>query len=204
MSEEMYTVQIGREVRQYEKGTTYRKIAEDFQKDYENDIVLVFIDEKLQELHKKLTKNCVMRFVTTGDEIGHKTYKRSMCFMLVKAIYDSAPKGAVSKVRIHYSVSKGYYCTVEGDVVLNQEFLNLVTARMEKMAEENMPIGKRSVHTDEAVALFKKYGMHDKEKLFNYRRVSRVNIYNMNEFEDYYYGYMVPSAGYLKYFYIML
>ena len=204
MSEEMYTVQIGREVRQYEKGTTYWKIAEDFQKDYENDIVLVFIDEKLQELHKKLTKNCVMRFVTTGDEIGHKTYKRSMCFMLVKAIYDSAPKGAVSKVRIHYSVSKGYYCTVEGDVVLNQEFLNLVTARMEKMAEENMPIGKRSVHTDEAVALFKKYGMHDKEKLFNYRRVSRVNIYNMNEFEDYYYGYMVPSAGYLKYFKLYL
>ena len=46
--------------------------------------------------------------------------------------------------------------------------------------------------------------MHDKEKLFNYRRVSRVNIYNMNEFEDYYYGYMVPSAGYLKYFKLYL
>lgn len=204
MSAEMYTVQIGREVRQYEKGTTYKKIAEDFQKDYENDIVLVFIDEKLQELHKKLTKDCVMRFVTTADEIGHKTYKRSMCFMLVKAIYDVAGKGAVSKVRIHFSVSRGYYCTVEGNVTVDQEFLNQVTARMEEMIAENMPIGKRSVHTDEAVALFRKHGMYDKEKLFNYRRVSRVNIYNMNEFEDYYYGYMVPSAGYLKYFKLFL
>lgn len=204
MSAEMYTVQIGREVRQYEKGTTYKKIAEDFQKDYENDIVLVFIDEKLQELHKKLTKDCVMRFVTTADEIGHKTYKRSMCFMLVKAIYDVAGKGAVSKVRIHFSVSRGYYCTVEGNVTVNQEFLNQVTVRMEEMIAENMPIGKRSVHTDEAVALFRKHGMYDKEKLFNYRRVSRVNIYNMNEFEDYYYGYMVPSAGYLKYFKLFL
>ena len=89
-------------------------------------------------------------------------------------------------------------------MVLNQELLDRVTARMEEMIGENMLIGKRSVHTDEAVALFKRYGMHDKEKLFNYRRVSRVNIYNMNEFEDYYYGYMVPSAGYLKYFKLYL
>ncbi|MCI9215795.1 nucleoside kinase [Lachnospiraceae bacterium 42-17] len=201
---EMFTVRIGREERQYEKGTTYQKIAEDFQKEYDNDIVLVFVDEKLQELYKNLYKDCEIRFVTTGDEIGHKTYRRSMCFMLVKAIYDAAGEGTVDKVRIHYSVSKGYYCTVEGSVVLNQELLDRVTARMEEMIGENMLIGKRSVHTDEAVALFKRYGMHDKEKLFNYRRVSRVNIYNMNEFEDYYYGYMVPSAGYLKYFKLYL
>ena len=46
--------------------------------------------------------------------------------------------------------------------------------------------------------------MHDKEKLFYYRRVSRVNIYNIEEFEDYYYGYMVPDTGYLKYFDLLL
>ena len=91
---EMFTVRIGREERQYEKGTTYQKIAEDFQKEYDNDIVLVFVDEKLQELYKKLYKDCEIRFVTTGDEIGHKTYRRSMCFMLVKAIYDSAFAGS--------------------------------------------------------------------------------------------------------------
>ena len=68
------------------------------------------------------------------------------------------------------------------------------------MVEMDMPIYKRSVNTDEAIALFGRHGMHDKERLFRYRRVSKVNIYSMNEFEDYYYGYMVPSAGYLKYF----
>ena len=52
--------------------------------------------------------------------------------------------------------------------------------------------------------LFARYGMHDKEKLFAYRRVSKVNIYSINEFEDYYYGYMVPSTGYLKYFKLYL
>ncbi len=67
-----------------------------------------------------------------------------------------------------------------------------------------MPIHKRSVRTDDAIALFGRHGMHDKERLFRYRRVSKVNIYSMNEFEDYHYGYMVPSAGYLKYFKLYL
>ncbi len=75
---------------------------------------------------------------------------------------------------------------------------------MKSLVEMDMPIWKRSVNTDEAITLFHRHGMLDKERLFHYRRVSKVNIYSMNEFEDYYYGYMVPSAGYLKYFKLKL
>ena len=204
MGKEMFHVQIGNEIKEYEAGTAYRKIAGDYQADYENDIVLAFVDGKLQELHKTLKKDCTMSFVTTGEDIGHKTYKRSMCLMLVKAVYDVADHAKIEKVRIHYSVSKGLYCTVEGDIVPDQEFLNCVEARMMDMVEADMPICKRTVHTDDAIALFGQHGMYDKERLFTYRRVSKVNIYSMNEFEDYYYGYMVPSAGYLRYFKLYL
>ena len=88
MEKKMYSVQIGDEIRQYEAGTTYRQIAAEHQKDYEDDIVLVFINDRLQELHKTLEGDCVMRFETTSGPIGHKTYKRSMSLMLVKAVYD--------------------------------------------------------------------------------------------------------------------
>ena len=204
MEKKMYSVQIGDEIRQYEAGTTYRQIAAEHQKDYEDDIVLVFINDRLQELHKTLEGDCVMRFETTSGPIGHKTYKRSMSLMLVKAVYDVANHDDIDKVRIHYSVSKGYYCTIEGTIRLDQEFLEHVEARMREMVEMDMPIHKRSIHTDDAIALFGQHGMHDKERLFEYRRVSKVNIYSMNEFEDYYYGYMVPSAGYLRYFKLYL
>ena len=66
--------------------------------------------------------------------------------------------------------------------------------RMRELCAQKIPVNKRSVHTEEAVALFHRHGMYDKERLFEYRRVSKVNIYSMNEFEDYYYGYMVPDA----------
>lgn len=204
MTEKMVTVQIGTEKKQYPEGTAYLEIAREYQNQYENDIVLVYVNHRLQELHKVLKADCTLRFVTTADEIGHKTYKRSVSLLFVKAIYDVADRSNVEKVRIHYSVSKGYYCTIEGNVRLSQEFLERVEERMTELVAMDIPIGKKTINTDEAVALFGQHGMRDKEKLFKYRRVSKVNIYNMNEFEDYFYGYMVPSAGYLRYFKLYL
>ena len=201
---EKYSVQVEDRVVQYAAGTSYREIAADYQKNYENDIVLVIVNERLQELQKTLQGDCTMRFITTGDPIGHKTYKRSMNLLLVKAVYDVCNHADIEKVRIHFSVGDGYYCTVEGAVHVNEAFLEKVRKRMRELVEMDMPIHKRTIHTDDAVALFRQHGMHDKERLFEYRRVSKVNIYSMNEFEDYYYGYMVPSAGYLKYFELYL
>ncbi|MEG1505028.1 MAG: nucleoside kinase [Lachnospiraceae bacterium] len=204
METKMYNVQIGNVIKQYPEGTSFQTIAEEMQEQYPSDIVLVFADGRLQELRKQLRQDISLSFITTEDPIGHKTYKRSMSLMLVKAIYDVGNHEHIQKVRIHYSLSKGYYCTIAGDIKLNQEFLEHVEMRMMEMVEQNMPIQKRSIRTDDAVSLFRQQGMYHKEQLFEYRRVSRVNIYSMNKFEDYYYGYMVPSAGYLRYFKLYL
>ncbi|XCP87045.1 nucleoside kinase [Roseburia hominis] len=200
MEDRMYQVEIGGQCREYPEGTSYLTIAKEYQKDYENDIVLAYVEGRLQELRKQVNCDCKLRFVTTADAAGHLTYKRSMSLLMVKSVYDTAGHDNVEQVRIHFSVDRGYYCTVKGNVLLDQEFLDRVEKRMREIVEQDMPFGKRTIHTDEAIALFNKHGMRDKEKLFNYRRVSKVNIYSLNEFEDYYYGYMVPSTGYLKYF----
>ena len=187
MTEHMCRVTIDGETRLYAEGTAYQEIAEEYQPRYEHQIVLVFVGKyRLRELRKCVEEDCELRFVTTGDPIGHATYKRSMCLLLVKAVHDVAGHDKLERVRLHFSVDKGYYCTVEGDVEL--------------ISSENVPIDKRSIHTDSAVELFHRHGMYDKERLFEYRRVSKVNIYSINEFEDYYYGYMVPDTGCLKYF----
>ena len=200
MAGEMCTVYIGNEEKVYEKGTTYEQIAAEYQKQYADDIVLVFSDGKLQELPKKIKPRCRIEFVTTASAVGIATYRRSMCLLLVKAIYDVAGREKVEKVRIQFSVSKGYYCTVKGEFEITEEFLADVRRKMHQMVEESIPIKKRSVRVDDAIALFRKYGMYDKERLFKYRRVSTVNLYSINGFEDYYYGYMVPNTSYLKYF----
>ena len=201
MTEKMCRVSVDGETREYKAGTTYQQIAEDFQSRYAHQIVLAYEDaRRLRELRKPLEDDCELRFVTTGDEVGHSTYKRSMCFLLVKAVHDVAGHDRIDRVRIHFSLDKGYYCTVEGNVNVDEPFLERVSGRMKELSDQRIPIDKRSIHTEEAVALFHRHGMYDKERLFEYRRVSKVNIYSMNEFEDYYYGYMVPDAGCLRYF----
>ncbi len=201
MEDSRCRVRIDGEIREYAAGTTYQAVAEDFQSRYEHQIVLAFVGRnRLQELRKTVEEDCEIRFITTADSIGHATYKRSMCFLLVKAVHDVAGHDRIERVRIHFSVDKGYYCTVEGNVELTEEFLDRVSERMRELSSEKIKIDKRGVHTQDAVEMFHRHGMYDKERLFAYRRVSKVNIYSMNEFEDYYYGYMVPDAGCLKYF----
>lgn len=204
MEQQMYKVQIDGEERSFPAGTTYLQIVGEYQERYPHDIVLVYVNGKLQELGKKLKKDCTLHFVTTGETIGNLTYRRGVSFLLVKAVYDTIGHDKIEQVRIHFSVDKGYYCTIKGDQKLDQELLARIEERMHEMADMDLSIRKRSVHTDEAVEMFRKYGMKDKERLFRYRRVSTVNIYSINEFEDYYYGYMVPSTGYLKYFKLYL
>lgn len=200
MGQKSVNVEIMGETRDYPVGTSFAEIVEPYQKSSEAPVILVTVNGKLKELHKKLKYDSKIEFVTTKDNIGHSTYKRSVCMLLLKAIYDVAGKDDVDHVVIHYSVGSGYYFTMKGSTVLNQGFLDQVKARMHQLAEERIPIEKRSVSTDEAIALFRRHRMYDKEQLFRYRRGSRVNLYRIGNFEDYYYGYMANHTGYLRYF----
>lgn len=204
MKEKLFQVTIGNQTESYPPGTLFSQIAEAHQHEYDNTIVLVIVDGKLEELYKEVKKNCVLQFVTTAEQIGHKTYERSMCMMMAKAIFDVGGGKTIDQVRLRYNISDGLYCTMHDGREITQEFLDAVKARMHELVEQRILIHKRNINTDKAIELFRRHGMHDKEKLFYYRRVSRVNIYNIEEFEDYYYGYMVPDTGYLKYFDLLL
>lgn len=200
MEQKMVKVEIMGETREYPAGTTFAEIVEPYQKVSEAPVILVTVNGKLKELHKKLKYDSRIGFVTTKDNIGHQTYKRSACMILLKAIYDIAGKEHVDNVVIHYSVGSGYYFTMKGSKIPDQKFLDQVKARMYEIVEAKLPIEKRTVSTDEAIALFHKHRMYDKEQLFRYRRVSRVNLYRIDTFEDYFYGYMANHTGYIRYF----
>lgn len=196
----MFKVVINGETKEYAAGTTYREIVDAYQGETDTPVILVMVNGKLREIQKELKSDCTLELVTTKDHIGFETYKRTVCLVLLRAIYDVAGRENVDKVMIHYSVGNGYYFTMSGRAVLDQKFLDQVKAQMKSLADAHTPIGKRSVNTDEAVALFHHHRMYDKEKLFRFRCVSKVNIYSIGYYDDYFYGYMADNAGYVKYF----
>ena len=187
--------------RNYAVGTTYEEIADEFQEKYKGLIALVIADGKIRELTKKLERDCTISFLTLQDDIGHKTYERTATMMLIKAVYDVLEKDQhVEKVKVEFAIGQGFFCNLKGDFKIKQEFVDRINRRMTEMVEEKIPIEKRSLPLDEAVELFEKQGMKDKVKLFRYRRSSTVNVYSLGGFYDYYYGYMLPDTGYMKYF----
>ena len=200
----MVKVEINEVVKEYKVGTSLLEISKEHQGEYEYDIILAFVDGKLRELSKSITKDCRVSFVTTKEDVGHKTYERGMTLLMLKAMYQEIGRKNIEKIYVEFSLGNAYYCEIYPETVLTQEVLERVKERMNRMVEQDLPFEKFSIHTDDAIDLFFRYGMHDKHKLFRYRRVSKANIYNLDGFQDYFYGYMPPSTGYLKYFDLQL
>ena len=197
---EMLKVELNGTEKEYPYGTSLLEIAGEHQDKYENDILLALLNNRLVELNKPLRESGTLTFLTGEDEAGMNTYRRSAELLMIKAMYDITDKDTVDRLVVHFSLSKGLYCTIRGRKGVDEQFLNRMKGRMEELREQAVPIEKRSVHTREAVERFRKHGMEDKVRILRYRRVSRLNVYNMDNLEDYFYGYMLPDASYIKYY----
>ena len=184
----------------YPQGTPYRAIAADFQDRYPHDILLVNRGGKLCELHKTLDRDCSLKMVTAQDKPGIQTYERGAVFLMLKAFYDVAGQENVERISVEYSLSSALFILARGNFTLDQALLDRVEARMRELSAQALPIEKRSVSTDDAVELFLKARMVHKARLLSFRINSHVNVYSLDGFVDYFYGYMVPDTGYIRCF----
>ncbi len=196
----MYTVTINGEQKTYPEGTTFEQIAQEHQGEYGNLIALVAADGKIQELFKKLRRSCEITFFTLRDDVGHKTYVRSATMLFLKSVYDCFGAEAAHRCRVDFAIGNGYFIHPRGLVPANGENAERIKKRMLELTESGTPFVKHSYPLDDAIAFFGSRGMRDKEKLFRYRRSSTVNVYEMEGYFDYYYGYMLPNAGYVRWF----
>ena len=202
---------------------TLEAVADRFKDYYEDDIILGIVNGRLRELNKKIKSDCELSFVTTADRDGRRTYRRSVVLLLQRAIYDVY--GSMTQLHVMHSLGEGYYCQLEKAVEcadsqqekynedtdlqgsrenseksVTEHDIDRIVCSMCSFVEKDLPITKHSAKTQYAEQLFKEKGLHDKERLLHYRRSSRVNLYELDGVVDYFYGFMAPSTGMLKYF----
>ena len=201
---------------------TLEAVADRFKDYYEDDIILGIVNGRLRELNKKIKSDCELSFVTTADRDGRRTYRRSVVLLLQRAIYDVY--GSMTQLHVMHSLGEGYYCQLEKAVEcadsqqekynedtdqgsrenseksVTEHDIDRIVCSMYSFVEKDLPITKHSAKTQYAEQLFKEKGLHDKERLLHYRRSSRVNLYELDGVVDYFYGFMAPSTGMLKYF----
>ena len=196
----MITVTVDGNAYTYPQGTSYRTIAADFQDRYPCDILLVNRDGRLCELHKSLDRDCTLQMLTARDKPGIQTYERSAVLLLLKAFYDTVGRESVERISVEYSLSSALFLLAKGSFTLDQSLLERVEERMRELSAAKLPIEKRSISTDDAMELFRGAGLIHKADLLSFRINSRVNVYSLDGFVDYFYGYMVPDTGYIRCF----
>ena len=196
----MYRVTIEGKTMQVSERVTYEQLVEPYQGKDGQLIALVCADGKIRELFKKVNKDCEIKFFTLKDDIGFKTYVRTATMLFMKAVHDLFGKEAAAQSRMQYSIGHGYYITPQGTFEPSEENARRLKERMQELVELKIPFMKRPYPIDDALELFERQGMTDKVKLFRYRRTSAVNIYECDGYCDYFYGYMMPNTGYVKWF----
>lgn len=199
-NKQSYVVTVNGEAKEYAAGITFEKIAESYQKEYPCQIALAVRNGKIKELFKKVDKDCTVEFLTVSDDTGHKTYNRTATIILMKAINDIVGIDKIEKIKMEFAIGNGYYCAKTGDFEITDEIVSRIKAKMQEYVDKNIAIIKKSMPLEEANELFGRQKMTDKVSLFRYRGSSTVNVYNLDGYYDYYYGYMLPSTGYVKYF----
>ncbi|HEY9060198.1 MAG TPA: nucleoside kinase [Pseudobacteroides sp.] len=179
------------------EGVSLEELAKDYEKDYKYPIFAAKVNNDIKELNYIITDNCDLEFLDLTDEDGMRIYRRSLHFILIKAVHDLFPE---RKLVICHTISKGIYCELKGEKPLDQGEVTLIEKRMWELVNANIPFVKRIMSRDDAKELFKKSGRLDRYRAVEHRRKPYVTMYNCDDLDDYFYGYMAPGTGHIKKF----
>ncbi len=173
----------------------YQEFADEIQLPY--PVVSAKVNNTSQGLKFRLYQNRDVEFLDAREGSGHRVYVRSLCFLLYKATQDVFPG---SKLFIEHSLSRGYYCNFKkrSNDPLNDDDVAQIKARMQEIVGLDMPFRRTEATTEEAIRVFTERGFQDKVKLLETSGQIYSDYYTLGDTVDYYYGPLVPSAGYMQ------
>jgi len=182
---------------EFEEGISLLKMLDHFQFDRPYRIVSARVNNVSQGLKFRAYNNLSVEFLDLRDSGAMRLYRRSLNFLLCKAATDVFPR---CKVYIEHPISNGYYCNIRksNKSHLALEDIDRIRIRMKEIVQQDLPFHREDVPADEAIKCFKKLGYNDKVKLIETSGQVYCDYYTLGNTPDFYYGRLVPSAGYLQ------
>ena len=172
----------------------YQEFADEIRLPY--PVVSARVNNTSEGLKFRLFQNRDVEFLDAREGSGHRVYVRSLSFVLYKATQDVFPG---SKLFIEHSLCRGYYCNFKkknGEGLADGD-AEQIKARMEEIIALDMPFRRTEATNEEAIRVFAERGFQDKVKLLETSGQIYSDYYMLGDTVDYYYGPLVPSAGYL-------
>ncbi|MCP3895733.1 MULTISPECIES: nucleoside kinase [Bacteroides] len=160
-------------------------------------VVSAKVNNRSEGLTYRVYNNKDVEFLDVRDSSGMRTYVRSLCFVLFKAINELFPDG---KLFVEHPISKGYFCNLRLGRPVTLEDITAIKKRMHEIVDQDIPYLRTECHTTEAVRIFSEHGMKDKVKLLETSGSLYTYYYTLGDTVDYYYGNLLPSTGFIKVF----
>lgn len=193
-----FTIQeIGGTTYEVAQGQRIEDLVKKLQVERKSMIVAAKVHNTLRELTYVFEEDATIEFVDLTTIDGMRIYQRSLLFVFLRASMELHKNISVN---VQHSLSKGLYCEIEHDVELSKKDFKGISKRMHEIIAMDELFVKTTMDKDEARKLFESYHMYSKVNLLKYRESDSINIYSCGWLKNYFYGYMVPSAGYLKKF----
>lgn len=183
--------------KEFPAGSSLLDIYEGFNLEMPYGPVSAKVNNKVESLDFRVYYNKDVEFLDITTTSGMRTYVRSLCFILVRAVEELYPDGTVS---LEYPVSKGYFCNLHIGRSVELDDVQRIKQKMHEIIEANLPFLRTEAHTDDVINLFLQRGMMDKVKLLKTSGQLYTCYYRLGDTVDYYYGSLVPSTGYIHLF----
>lgn len=183
--------------KEFEEGTSLFEIYQGFDLNMPYGPVSARVNNKVEDLNFKVYYNKDVEFLNITSASGMRTYVRSLCFILTKAVSELYPNG---NILLEHPVSKGYFCKLCIDRTIGLDDVIRIKQRMQEIIKADLPFIRHEKHTDEIIRLFKERGMDDKVKLLETSGQLYSCYQQLGDTIDSYYGSLVPSTGYIRLF----
>ena len=158
-----------------------------------NPVVLAKVGSQLHELSDECKNpDEKIEWLRVNSKIGMRVYQRSLIFLLLAAAHKVCPE---YQVDVLFPLGDSVY--VDGNAEDFQSHINDIVAEMKAMVQRDIVINKNTMSLSDAMQYFRDHDMPEKEKLFAYRRISSITLYDIEGFKDYFYGDLVYSTGVL-------
>lgn len=183
----------------FPEGTSLLEVYQDYAEELKMPfpVVSAKVNNTSQGLKFRLFQNRDVEFLDAREGSGRRVYVRSLCFVLYKATADLFP---ASRLFIEHPLSGGFYCNFKkkDGQPLTDEDVKALQQRMQEIIDLDMPFRRTEATTDEALRVFKDRHFSDKVQLLETCGQIYSDYYTLGDTVDYYYGPLLPSAGYLK------
>lgn len=184
-----------------ERGITIEEIYKEVKGELTYTVLAARVDNKIERLDHRLYNDCRVELLDMRTQEANLIYQNSLCLIYLKAIEDVLGK---VEVDIENAINKGLYTEIKSQTPVTAKDVKRIQKRMRQLVDADVPFVREKLTREEAEKIFMETGCPEKiELLCENQHLRKIPFYSLDGFRDFFYGLMVPSAGYIQYFELM-